>query len=295
MKIMRAKTSSTSSASLAGIVSITTLTVLAYERYIRVVHARVINFSWAWRAITYIWLYSLAWAGAPLLGWNRYILDVHGLGCTVDWKSKDANDSSFVLFLFLGCLVVPVGVIAHCYGHILYSIRMLRCVEDLQTIQVIKILRYEKKLAKMCFVMVFTFLICWMPYIVVCFLVANGYGQRVTPTVSIVSNLFAKSSTVYNPVIYIFMIRKFRRSLLQLLCSRLLRCQQPAKDLPAVGNEMQIRPIVISQKDGERPKKKVTFNSSSIVFIITSDESLSVDDSNRTSGSKADVIQVRPL
>ncbi|XP_047376584.1 opsin-3 isoform X2 [Sciurus carolinensis] len=210
------------SSSLFGIVSIATLTVLAYERYIRVVHARVINFSWAWRAITYIWLYSLAWAGAPLLGWNRYILDIHGLGCTVDWKSKDANDSSFVLFLFLGCLVVPVGVIAHCYGHILYSIRMLRCVEDLQTIQ-------------------------------------------------------------------------FRRSLLQLLCSRLLRCQQPAKDLPAVGNEMQIRPIVVSQKDGERPKKKVTFNSSSIVFIITSDESLSVDDSNRTNGSKVDVIQVRPL
>lgn len=110
---------------LAGIVSITTLTVLAYERYIRVVHARVINFSWAWRAITYIWLYSLAWSGAPLLGWNRYILDVHGLGCSVDWKSKDANDSSFVLFLFLGCLVVPLGVIAHCYGHILYSVRMV--------------------------------------------------------------------------------------------------------------------------------------------------------------------------
>lgn len=110
---------------LAGFVSITTLTVLAYERYIRVVHARVINFSWAWRAITYIWLYSLAWAGAPLLGWNRYILDIHGLGCTVDWRSKDANDSSFVLFLFLGCLVVPVGIIAHCYGHILYSVRMV--------------------------------------------------------------------------------------------------------------------------------------------------------------------------
>lgn len=43
-----------------------TLTVLAYERYIRVVHAKVIDFSWSWRAITYIWLYSLAWTGAPL-------------------------------------------------------------------------------------------------------------------------------------------------------------------------------------------------------------------------------------
>lgn len=100
----------------------TTLTVLAYERHIRLVQARAIDFSWAWRAITYIWLYSLAWSGAPLLGWNRYIPDVHGLGCAVAWRSEDAKDSSFALFLFLGCLVAPVGVIAHCYGHILYSV-----------------------------------------------------------------------------------------------------------------------------------------------------------------------------
>lgn len=84
----------------------------------------------------------------------------------------------------------------------------LRCVEDLQTIQVIKILRYEKKVAKMCFLMAFVFLTCWMPYIVTRFLVVNGYGHLVTPTVSIVAYLFAKSSTVYNPIIYIFMIRK---------------------------------------------------------------------------------------
>lgn len=56
--------------------------------------------------------------------------------------------------------------------------------------------------------MIFTFLIFWMPYIVICFLVANGYGHLVTPTVSIVSYLFAKSSTIYNPIIYIFTIRK---------------------------------------------------------------------------------------
>lgn len=102
-----------------------TLTVLAYERYIRVVHAKVIDFSWSWRAITYIWLYSLAWTGAPLLGWNRYTLEIHGLGCSMDWKSKDPNDSSFVLLFFLGCLVAPVVIMAYCYGHILYAVRMV--------------------------------------------------------------------------------------------------------------------------------------------------------------------------
>ncbi|XP_042296063.1 opsin-3 isoform X2 [Sceloporus undulatus] len=217
--------------SLFGIVSIMTLTVLSYERYIRVVHARVIDFSWSWRAITYIWLYSLAWTGAPLLGWNRYTLEKHGLGCSVDWRSKEPSDASFVLFFFLGCLVAPVGIMAYCYGHILYAIRMLRCVEDLQTVQVIKILRYEKK---------------------------------------------------------------FRRCLMQLFCVRLLRFKRSLKERPVMGNK-PIRPIVMSQKPGGRPKKKVTFSSSSIIFIITSDDTQQIDDYTKYTDTKINVIQVKPL
>ncbi|KAJ6664677.1 hypothetical protein lerEdw1_006250 [Lerista edwardsae] len=278
-----------------GIVSIMTLTVLAYERYIRVVHARVIDFSWSWRAITYIWLYSLAWTGAPLLGWNHYALEKHGLSCSVDWRSKEPHDTSFVLFFFLGCLVAPVGIMAYCYGHILYAIRMLRCVEDLQTVQVIKILRYEKRVAKMCLLMITTFLICWMPYAVVSLLIAYGYDHLITPTVAIIPSFFAKSSTAYNPVIYIFMSRKFRRCLMQLFCFRLLRLQRSLKERPAVGNEKLIRPIVMSRKAGDRPKKKVTFSSSSVIFIITSDDTQQIDDSTSHTGTKVNVIQVKPL
>ncbi|XP_072849267.2 opsin-3 [Pogona vitticeps] len=281
--------------SLFGIVSIMTLTVLAYERYIRVVHARVIDFSWSWRAITYIWLYSLAWTGAPLLGWNHYALEIHGLGCSVDWRSRDPNDSSFVLFFFLGCLAAPVGIMAYCYGHILYAVRMLRSVEDLHTIQVIKILRYEKKVAKMCFLMITTFLVCWMPYAVVSLLVAYGYGHLITPTVAIVPSFFAKSSTAYNPVIYIFMNRKFRRCLMQLFCVRLLRLRRSLKKRPVEDNDKPIQPIIISQKAGDRPKKKVTFSSSSVIFIITSDDSQQIDDSTKHTGTKINVIQVKPL
>ncbi|XP_066553112.1 opsin-3 isoform X2 [Amia ocellicauda] len=111
--------------SFFGIVSIMTLTALAYERYIRVVHAKVIDFTWSWKAITYIWLYSLAWTGAPLIGWNRYTLEIHRLGCSLDWASKDPNDASFILFFFLSCFFVPVGIMAYCYGHILYTVRMM--------------------------------------------------------------------------------------------------------------------------------------------------------------------------
>nr|XP_056709318.1 opsin-3 [Euleptes europaea] len=281
--------------SLFGIVSVMTLTVLAYERYIRLVHARVIDFSWSWRAITYIWLYSLVWTGAPLLGWNHYTLEIHGLGCSVDWGSKEPNDASFVLFFFLGCLVAPVVIMAYCYGHILYAIRMLRRVEDLQTVQVIKILRYEKKVAKMCFLMIVTFFICWMPYAVVSLLMAYGYGHLITPTVAIVPSFFAKSSTAYNPVIYIFMSRKFRRCLLQLFCVHLLKFQRTLKDRPAVESEKPIRPIVVSQKAGDRPKKKVTFSNSSIIFIITNDDVQPIENGTKHAGPKINIIQVKSL
>lgn len=112
--------------SFSGIVSIMTLCALAYERYIRVVHAKVVDFPWAWRAITHIWLYSLAWTGAPLLGWNRYTLEIHQLGCSLDWASRDPNDAAFVLLFLLFCFFVPVGIMVYCYGNILYTVHMVR-------------------------------------------------------------------------------------------------------------------------------------------------------------------------
>ncbi|XP_059373059.1 opsin-3-like isoform X1 [Carassius carassius] len=282
--------------SLFGIVSIMTLSGLAYERYIRVVHAKVIDFPWAWRAITHIWLYSLAWTGAPLLGWNRYTLEVHQLGCSLDWASKDPNDASFILFFLLGCFFVPVGVMAYCYGNILYTVKMLRSIQDLQTVQTIKILRYEKKVAAMFLMMITCFLVCWTPYAVVSMLEAFGRKSFISPTFAIIPSLFAKSSTAYNPVIYAFMSRKFRRCMLQMLCSRLASVQHSIKDHPLARIEHPIRPIVMSQSRPDRPKKRVTFSSSSIVFIIASNDTHHLDITSKCNDEPdINVIQVRPL
>ncbi|KAM8852106.1 opsin-3 [Synchiropus picturatus] len=284
--------------SLFGIVSIMTLAALAYERYIRVVHAQVVDFTWAWRAIAHIWLYSLAWTGAPLLGWNRYTLEIHQLGCSLDWASKEPNDASFILFFLLACFFVPVGIMIYCYGNILYTVKMLRSIQDLQTVQVIKILRYEKKVAVMFLLMISCFLVCWTPYAVVSMMEAFGRKSMISPTVAIIPSFFAKSSTAYNPLIYVFMSRKFRRCLLQLLCSRLSWPQHSFKERPLASAERPIRPIVVSDgcSSRNRPKKRVTFNSSSIVFIITSDDLQRLDVPSKSGEStRLNVIQVRPL
>ncbi|XP_077351424.1 opsin-3 isoform X1 [Festucalex cinctus] len=282
--------------SLFGIVSIMTLSALAYERYIRVVHAQVVDFPWVWRAIAHIWLYSLAWTVAPLLGWNRYTLEIHQLGCSLDWASKDPNDASFILLFLLACFFVPVGIMIYCYGNILYTVQMLRSIQDLQTVQIIKILRYEKKVAAMFLLMISCFLVCWTPYAVVSMMVAFGRKSMVSPTLAIIPSFFAKSSTAYNPLIYVFMSIKFRRCLLQLLCSRLSWPQHSFKERPLAPVERPIRPIVVSSSCGsrKRPKKRVTFSSSSIVFIITSDDFHRFDVTSPAESS-ANVIQVRPL
>ncbi|CAB1343433.1 unnamed protein product, partial [Coregonus sp. 'balchen'] len=259
-----------------GIVSIMSLSALAYERYIRVVYAQVVDFPWAWRCITHIWLYSLAWTGAPLLGWNRYTLEIHQLGCSLDWTSKDPIDASFILLFLLACFFVPVGIMIYCYGNILYTVRMLRSIQDLQTLQIIKILRYEKKVAIMFLLMISCFLVCWTPYAVVSMMEAFGRKSMVTPAIAIVPSVFAKSSTAYNPLIYIFMSRK--RSI---------------KDRPLARRiERPIRPIVMSHRGGgERPKKRVTFSSSSIVFIIASNDVHHLDTTSKSGGMSSEGIQ----
>lgn len=91
---------------------------------------------------------------------------------------------------------------------------------------------------------------------------------------------------------------QFRRCLLQLLCSRLSWLQRGLKERPLAPVQRPIRPIVVSRPcgGGARPKKKVTFSSSSIVFIITSDDCRQLDPTSEA-GDSADVnaIQVRPL
>ncbi|KAL0178486.1 hypothetical protein M9458_027380, partial [Cirrhinus mrigala] len=49
------------------------------------------------------------------------------------------------------------------------------------------------------------------------------------------------------------------------------------KDRPLARIEHPIRPIVMSQSRPDRPKKRVTFSSSSIVFIIASNDTHPLD------------------
>lgn len=63
----------------------------------------------------------------------------------------------------------------------------------------------EQRILVMVVVMVVCFLLCWLPYAAVALIATFGKPGLITPAASIIPAILAKSSTVYNPIIYVFL------------------------------------------------------------------------------------------
>lgn len=63
----------------------------------------------------------------------------------------------------------------------------------------------EKEVTRMVIIMVIAFLICWVPYASVAFYIFTHQGSNFGPIFMTIPAFFAKSSSIYNPVIYIMM------------------------------------------------------------------------------------------
>ncbi|XP_072263828.1 opsin-3-like isoform X2 [Pyxicephalus adspersus] len=116
---------------LFGTVSLVSLAVLSYERYCTMLgstEADVTNYKKAWLGILVSWVYSLFWTLPPLFGWSSYGPEGPGTTCSVNWHSRDAINTSYIVCLFLFCLALPFFVIVYCYGRLLVAIKQFyRC------------------------------------------------------------------------------------------------------------------------------------------------------------------------
>ncbi|XP_075057788.1 opsin-3-like isoform X2 [Mixophyes fleayi] len=116
---------------LFGTVSLVSLAVLSYERYCTMLgstEADVKNYRKAWLGILISWAYSLFWTLPPLFGWSSYGPEGPGTTCSVNWHSRDAINTSYIVCLFIFCLALPFMVIVYCYGRLLVAIKQFyRC------------------------------------------------------------------------------------------------------------------------------------------------------------------------
>ncbi|XP_035993865.1 vertebrate ancient opsin [Fundulus heteroclitus] len=205
--------------SLCGIVSLISLAVLSYERYSTMVtptEADSSNYRKISLGILLSWVYSLLWTLPPLFGWSHYGPEGPGTTCSVDWTAKTANNISYIICLFVFCLIGPFLVIIFCYGKLLYAIKQVSRINTSLS------KKREQRVLFMVVIMVICYLLCWLPYGIMALLATFGPPGLVTPEASIIPSVLAKTSTVINPVIYVFMNKQFYRCF-----QALLHCEAP--------------------------------------------------------------------
>ncbi|XP_061091799.1 opsin-3-like [Conger conger] len=193
---------------LFGIVSLVSLSMLSYERYatvLRCTKADVSDYRKAWLCVGGSWLYSLLWTVPPFLGWSGYGPEGAGTSCSVQWHQRSASSVSYVVCLFVFCLLLPLLLMVFCYSRILLAVR------GVVKINLTSAQRRENHILLMVVSMVTCYLLCWMPYGVVALVATFGRVGLINPVASIVPSILAKSSTVFNPIIYVLLNKQFYR------------------------------------------------------------------------------------
>ncbi|KAG1963591.1 opsin-5 [Pimephales promelas] len=190
-----------------GCGSLITMTIVSLDRYLKICHLRY--GTWfkrhhAFLCLVFTWLYAAFWATMPVVGWGNYAPEPFGTSCTLDWWLAQASVSgqSFVMCMLIFCLVLPTGVIVFSYVMIIFKVKAsAKEVSHFDTQNKNKH-HLEMKLTKVAMLICAGFLIAWIPYAVVSVVSAFGDPDSVPISISVVPTLLAKSSAMYNPIIY---------------------------------------------------------------------------------------------
>ncbi|KAJ8044523.1 Pineal opsin [Holothuria leucospilota] len=194
---------------IGGFEQIAALTAVSIHRCFLVVRpftAKKMTMSWAVFFVSLTWLYSFILTIPPAFGWNEFVPEGAGTACSVNWTESKPGNTSYVIFIFVMVLAVPLSTLVFSYGLLIFAVKkQISASEAAQSTEN----KAEGRVTKMVVVMVFFFLFAWTPYAVFALLVAFG-NTHVSPLVATLPAFFAKSCTIYNPILYFVLNRQFR-------------------------------------------------------------------------------------
>ncbi|XP_067996380.1 vertebrate ancient opsin-like [Melanerpes formicivorus] len=202
-----------------GIVALWSLALLAFERYVvvcRPLRNLRLRGKHSALGIAFVWTFSFIWTIPPTMGWSSYTTSKIGTTCEPNWYSGAYTDQTYIIAFFTTCFALPLLVILVSYGKLTQK---LRKVSDTQG-RLGSTRKPERQVTAMVVVMIVAFLICWMPYAAFSILVTAYPSIELDPCLAAVPAFFSKTATIYNPIIYVFMNKQFRKCLIQMFtCS----------------------------------------------------------------------------
>ncbi|KAM3611482.1 uncharacterized protein V6R79_019283 [Siganus canaliculatus] len=245
---------------LFGIASMINLLAISIDRYLVITKPlQAIHWSSKRRttvAIIMVWLYSLAWSLAPLVGWSSYIPEGLMTSCTWDYVTYTLANRSYTMMLCCFVFFIPLAIIFYCYLLMFLAIRKTgREVERLgtqvrkSTLIQQKSIRSEWKLAKIAFVVIVVYVLSWSPYACVTLISWSGHSNILSPYSKAVPAIIAKASTIYNPFIYAIIHNKYRMTLAEKFpCLRFLSPISRKECISSSISESSFRDSIISRQ-----------------------------------------------
>uniref|UniRef100_K7FLN5 Melanopsin-like n=1 Tax=Pelodiscus sinensis TaxID=13735 RepID=K7FLN5_PELSI len=207
---------------LFGITSMMTLLAISVDRYL-VITKPLQSMRWTSKKrtsqiIAIVWLYSLGWSVAPLLGWSSYVPEGLMISCTWDYVTYSPANRSYTMMLCCCVFFIPLVIIFHCYLFMFLAIRSTgRNVQKLGSYgrksYLSHSMRNEWKLAKIAFVVIIVYVLSWSPYACVTLIAWAGHANSLTPYSKSVPAVIAKASAIYNPIIYAIIHPRYRKTI----------------------------------------------------------------------------------
>ncbi|XP_007237135.2 parapinopsin a [Astyanax mexicanus] len=193
-----------------GIAALCSVAIIAIDRYMvvcRPMGTVMFQTRHAVTGVVFSWVWSFVWNTPPLFGWGSYQLEGVMTSCAPDWYSRDPVNVSFIMCYFMLCFALPFMTIVFSYSRLLWTLRQ---VAKLQMAESGSTAKAEMQVVRMVVVMVLAFLLTWLPYASFALAVIFNADLYIDPLIATVPMYLAKSSTIFNPIIYIFMNRQFR-------------------------------------------------------------------------------------
>ncbi|XP_009868291.1 PREDICTED: opsin-5-like [Apaloderma vittatum] len=178
------------------------------------------------------WTYATIFACSPLAHWGEYGVEPDGTACCIDWRSTNINAvaMSYTVVLFVFCFILPCGVIIASYSLILVTVKESRKAVEQHVSGPTRMSNAQTITVKLSVAVCIGFFAAWSPYAIIAMWAAFGSIDKIPPLAFAVPALFAKSFTLYNPVIYLLLKPNFRNTIakdftvLQQLCIRSCFC-----------------------------------------------------------------------
>ncbi|XP_021357501.1 rhodopsin, GQ-coupled [Mizuhopecten yessoensis] len=210
-----------------GLMSINTLTAISIDRYIVITKPLQASQTMTRRKvhlmIVIVWVLSILLSIPPFFGWGAYIPEGFQTSCTFDYLTKTARTRTYIVVLYLFGFLIPLIIIGVCYVLIIRGVRrhdqkMLTITRSMKTEDARannKRARSELRISKIAMTVTCLFIISWSPYAIIALIAQFGPAHWITPLVSELPMMLAKSSSMHNPVVYALSHPKFRKALYQ--------------------------------------------------------------------------------